>query len=466
MTNLSSIPGFSSGGGAGGGYTGTALTDTYKTLLASPDYTLDSIPVLYNSSAVRIRSFDTSTEAFFGFHHQAIETTSGNKWFHDVFTLFSANQSTGEITEKGTIAVDTNTFNNASTNQSTDRAADEWTGRHMLHGYLFNSHTTNGYSGYNSTLITWDEANQQLGKYNSVATSSNTSGNHYSSSRQYVAPNQRIAGGDVKHLVNAYNSSYKGAPQEFVLAGTSSATPANVGIAFTSTLAATNHYVPLHYQFDATTEPYYDAFHSINEGVIARVRTTGSWSIVIPYKGTATASTSASRLISAWALSTGTMLVSFLDETYLIDTSGVVTEIDWQLILGLKTKNQSYGTHPTVVNIGTDEWLVIHPQGEFSKFKINTTTGVVTSSNMVRDDTCYNMSLCLKAKQKYGLEPGLTLSNVSNCGDWFTFGAENNADPGKGRSKLCWLGAADYEDGGIYMQTYDLTDLTAALTYP
>tara|TARA_B100001287_G_scaffold107686_2_gene90709 strand:- start:1577 stop:3562 length:1986 start_codon:yes stop_codon:yes gene_type:complete len=429
--------------------------DTFSTDLSSVGRNLEVTNLSAYIQSVRIRGMDTSTLAYAGINCMVKNQANTGGTMNHNFALFSANQSTGAINLAGNITTHTNS--GSSADYSTyGKASDEWTGRYTYLGHIPRNGTGHSY-GYDGVIITSTSSQDSFHTNN---TTLYPHGN-YGSGSHYVAPTERRLGGAVVHVIDAYRSSNsKATIGEFVYNySNTNVNAASIAAAPVSTsLTSTNYPVFYFQQYDSTNEPYYNAFHSFQEGFYGRNRSSGSWGAVL---------TGAPNLNtwSAWTLSNGNQIIENGSEAWLIDDSnGAATALPTNYLtpyFGIAMQ----GYYEFAWNIGTDEWLQAVPGGKFIKFKINPSTGQMTMSNNEVVVTAFDgLSYGNGFHERRGFWSSYNPSSIAGNGKASTFGNENSNGHGYGQSKLFFIGG-DNTTKKLYAATYDLAPITSVLTY-
>lgn len=98
------------------------------------------------------------------------------------------------------------------------------------------------------------------------------------------------------------------------------------------------------------------------------------------------------------------------------------------------------------------------------KFKINPNTGYVTHSGLLEVTKQKLNSYDPAFHYTNGLYSTFSPNNVVYSGAMFTFGNENSAGNGYGRSKLMWMGFNN-QNYTIASATYDIADLVNTISY-
>ena len=463
MTKLSDVKGFGAagGGGSGGGggstFAGSLLTDFQSYNNNDAGWYMNITNLDAYAHPVRIRGLDTATKAFFGMNCAMLSGSTSGQMSH-TFTLFSVNQNTGAITRENVIRVqqtpstyDYSTF---------DRSSDEWTGRYTYSGNCPRTSAGHQY-GYDTVLITGTSTTSESSDH------TNTSAYYPLSNSQkfnYVATAERRHGGAVKHTMPMYSSGNSMATVvEWVYPYSTTsgyASSAQTGHG-QSTTTSTNYTINTFWQWQDASEPYYDDFHSLPEGVWARNRSTGTWSNIIPGQGV-------SQEYVGFHLSNGSVLLFLGGGAKLINSSGTVSDLSPAALLTISTlgiaRAGSYKSVAFCWNIGTDEWIQTLPGGKFTKFTLDPSTGAQTLSNTLVVNELEFASLDDKFQYKKGFFSSFSVNMINYSSNSFTFGNESSSGNGYGRNKICFMGG-DNSANLMYVATYDLTTLISTLSY-
>lgn len=455
MTNLSSLPGFgaaSSGGSGVSEYTGSFVLDAKSFDLTDESKSLQ-VTDLYNyAHPVRIRGFDTNTDAYMGFNCM-VQNGAGGNMQHN-FTMFTANQANGVITKQQC----TTMHNNGSSTydySTFDSCTDEWTGRYTYHGHIPRNNSNHIY-GYDQCFVT--DVNGSKASSHTNSSTFYPAGNDRVSSA-WLAPAERRHGGASRHFLASYASAdSKARVLEFYYNYSTSQLNASRSWSapFATSLTSTNWQVTLFNQWDVTNLPHYDAFHSFQEGLYAHNRSSDSW-------GNLGSAYGLSNGWSAFYLSNGGIFLSGGGSYYLITQGGQISTVSSTTVdapMGLA----KYNWANFCVNVGEDEWLLALPDASFMKFKINPTTGAVSSSNVVKVNELANIQYDQYFHYNRGLWSGFSTTTVIPSGQLFTFGNENTNGYGYGKSKMMYVGSSN-QSRLINVATYDLTGLLAEFSY-
>ena len=406
------------------------------------------------ANAVRIRGLDNSTKAYAGINCMTRNGSATANMEHS-FILMSANQTTGAVALENVIQTHNNT---ASSNDysTVTKASDEWSGRYTYLGHVPRNNANHTY-GYDQVLITSDNTQDSQHVNISSIYGAGNSATHSA----WIDPSEHRLGGAVTHYLTAYNSSSKAIVAQYRY-GYSSTTLNNISPTnnpgFTTSITSTNYPVALFNQFDVTNLPYYDAFHSVSEGLYAHNRAADSWANLGSNFGMQNG-------YIAFFLSNGNIILK--DPS---DNLSMITQAGTLSSLSSSFGHQSLGTiyyndYEFCWNVGTDEWLQALPNARFCKFKINPSTGQFTQSNILSVSSLSDASYDDRFNQKRGLWSQMTPGTVSTSNAAFTFGTEHSSGVGYGRSKLFFVGG-DQASKQIFAATYDIAGLVAALTYP
>lgn len=463
MTKLSDVKGFGAAGGGGGGgggegvFTGSLLTDAKSFNNNDSGWYMAITNLDAYAHPVRIRGLDTATKAYFGMNCAMTSGSNTGQMSH-TFTLFSANQNTGAIVKENVIQVHSTP---STYDYSTyDRSCDEWTGRYTYHGNIPRSSSGHQY-GFDTVLITGTTTSSESSDH------TNTSSYYPLSNSQkfnYVSTAERRHGGAVKHTMPSYSASNsKAVIIEWVYnySTTSGGAASNQTPYGQSSITSTNYTINTFWQWQDATEPYYDDFHSLPEGVWARNRSTGAWSNILPNQGL-------SDTYKGFHLSNGSVLLYLGGAAKLINSSGSISDLSAAAALSLSTlsitRAGSYKSVAFCWNIGTDEWIQALPNAKFTKFKLDPTTGAQTLSNVLLVQELEFASLDDSFQYRRGLFSSFSVSSINYSSNTFTFGNESSSGNGYGRNKLCFMGGRDSANE-MYVATYDLTTLISTLTY-
>ena len=455
MTKLSGLIGFGAGGGAGDSrptsFDDTILLDSYVTDGTSQGYNFQDSNMSAYAQPIRVRGFDTSSKAFVAYNVSTRQSSSpGSGNMHHGLWLFSVNQTTGAISyESYTSALSSNNPHDYST---FSRASDEWSGRYCYMGNIPRQSSPNHEYGYNAYKINWNGSSVSTsGTYsnNSSYTANGNTGEH----SYYLEPSERREGGAVTHICTGNNSG-NGTAVEFRYSYSASSLGSQSlysGV-YSSSVTSTNRPVRHFWQWDQGSQPYYDIFHSMGNGVIARTRGSNSWSLI--------ESGSQDQQSCLFHLSTGKCVLYFNGAQYLIDTSGTKTEITTNTIPWLGAiRGASYGRATFAWNIGLDEWILHTTGGLWLKWKFNPNTGQLDkASQVIRSDDAFYRTLENNAFVKTGLRS----QNLDYSHQMFSYGTNNSSGPGYGNNKLVYIGGVNYK---LYLATYDLQLIIDKLEY-
>ena len=407
----------------------------------------------------RVRGLDTATEAFFGLNLATRQGSSTGYMSHTA-VLFSVNQTTGAITKKGSASLyNTSITYDYSTFVGT---SDEWSGRYTYSGNIPRSGSSGHQYGYNQGLVNWNGSSVTVTGTNVYDANYYPGGNNRETS-SYVSPSERRYGGAATHILPMYNTSSRAIPIQHRYNYSTSSINAAVSqgtIISASTITSTNYTVRHFWQWDVTNEPYYDYFFSQPEGLFARTRSSGSWSLF--------QSGGLDQQSTVFHLSNGNIIVYYSGAAYMVTSGGTKTTLtaSGTINAGAEVaRYSSYGNCTAVMNIGEDEWLVAGIGGGwFWKFTINPTTGVVTESNKLQSlSVLFSVVGGYLSAYKTGWQSITGAGNYSS--QMFTFGNENVSGYGYGRSKLIYIGGSDSTDL-LYAASYDISGIVETLTYP
>ena len=456
MTKLSGLIGFGAGSGGAGGSRATSMTDAVKLDSYSTNGTAqgknfqDSNMDAY-AQPLRCRGFDTSSKAFVAYNvstRQSSSIGSGNH-YHGLW-LFSVDQTTGAISyESYASALSSNNPYDYST---FSRASDEWSGRYCYMGNIPRQSSPNHQQGYNAYKINWNGSSVSTSGTSSNNSSYSANGNSGEHS-YYLEPSERRDGGAVTHICTG-NSGGNAAAMEFrysySASGLSSQSLYNP--VSTSSVTSTNRNVRHFWQWDQGSQPYYDVFHSMPHGMLARTRGSNSWSVI--QSGTY------DQQSCLFHLSTGKCVLYYGGAQYLIDTSGNKTEITTGAAAWLGAcRGASYGAATFAWNIGLDEYILHTTGGLWLKWKFDPNTGQVDKvSQVIRSDDSFYETLDENSHYKTGLRS----RNLGYSHQTFTYGTNNSSGPGYGNNKLVYIGGTGYV---IYLATYDLQLIIDKLEY-
>ena len=458
MTKLSGLIGFGAGsGGAGGDSRLTSFMDeielgSYETNGASQGKNFYSANMNSYAQPLRIRGFDTSSNAFVAYNISTRQSsTSGSGNFHHGLWLFSVDQTTGVPSYADyTSALGSNNPYDYST---MDRASDEWSGRYCYHGNNPRQSSPNHEYGYNAYKINWNGS--------SVSTSGNYSNNpsyyplgNYSECSYYLEPTERREGGAVTHICTGYMSGYAHAIEFRYSYSASSVSLQNTfGSVYSSSTSSTNYNVRHLWQWDQGSQPYYDVFHSMPNGMIARTRGSNSWGVI--------ESGSADETSCVFHLSTGNLLMYYGGKHFLINTSGTKTQLtgDDLVPFASAVRGGNGGAAQFCWNIGQDEWILHAPGGLWLKFVINPNTGKLQKvSQVIRSDA----TLYKTMNQSDHRKTGLRSTSPGGSHQTYTYGTNNSSGPGYGTNKLVFIGG---ENNVLRVKTYDLQLIIDKLEY-
>jgi hypothetical protein len=306
----------------------------------------------------------------------------------------------------------------------------------------------------------WNGSSVSVSGTNASSTTYYPSGNSREVSA-YVAPSERRFGGASTHMLTMYNASSYATAVRFSYGYSTSALNATSTYSgeFSSTVTSTNYTGHHFWQWSESAEPFYDYFHSMPNGLYARTRSSGSWSLF--------QSGSLDQYNTIFHLSNGNLVVYYNGAVYMVTSGGTKTTITSSTTVNSfagAARYSTYGNCTCAHNIGTDEWLIAGAAGQyFAKFKINPTTGAVTASNVVQStQTLLQMIAGSTAASQYGW---MTITGSGNySSQMFTYGNENILGAGYGRSKLIYMGGKS--NGPFYTASYDLAPILELLTYP
>tara|TARA_A100001234_G_C12636588_1_gene390282 strand:- start:476 stop:1852 length:1377 start_codon:yes stop_codon:yes gene_type:complete len=456
MTKLSGLIGFGAGSGGAGDSRLTSFPDSIKLGSFSTDGTAqgynfqDSNMDAY-AQPLRIRGFDTSSDAFVAYNvstRQSSSPGSGNH-YHGLW-LFSIDQTTGVPSFADyTSALSSNSPYDYST---FSRASDEWSGRYCYMGNIPRQSSPAHQQGYNAYKINWNGSSVSTsGTYsnNSSYSANGNSGEH----SFYLEPSERRNGGAVTHICTG-NSSGNAAAMEFRYSYSASSLSNQTvyNPVYTSSVTSTNRNVRHFWQWDQGSQPYYDVFHSMPNGILARTRGSNSWGIV--------QSGSHDLRSCVFHLSTGKCVLYYDGNQYLIDTSGTKTQITSNIVGWLGAcRGASYGASTHAWNIGQDEWILNTSGGLWLKWKFDPNTGQLDkASQVIRSDDAFYETLDQNSHYKTGLRS----QNLGYSHQTFTYGTNNSSGPGYGNNKLVYIGGTQYK---LYVKTYDLQLIIDKLEY-
>ena len=455
MTKLSGLIGFGAGGGAGDSRA-TSFSDpielgSYSTNGSAQNKNFSSANMSAYAQPLRIRGFDTSSKAFVAYNISTRQSSSfGSGNFHHGLWLFSVDQTTGAPSFEGyTSALSSNSPYDYST---FSRASDEWSGRYCYMGHIPRQSSPNHEYGYNAYKINWNGS--------SVSTSGTSSNNpsYYANGNAgehsyYLEPSERRDGGAVTHICTG-NSGGSAAAMEFRYSYSASSL-SNVNIfypVYTNSTTSTNRNVRHFWQWDQGSQPYYDVFHSMPNGMLARTRGSNSWGII--------QSGIQDDKSCLFHLSTGKCVLYYEGSQYLIDTSGTKTSITSNTVSFLGAcRGSSYGRATFAWNIGQDEWILHTTGGLWIKWKFDPNTGQLDkASQVIRSDDTFYKTLDASAYVKTGLRS----QNLDYSHQMFTYGTNNSSGPGYGNNKLVYIGGTNYS---VHVVTYDLQLIIDKLEY-
>lgn len=454
MTNLSSLTGFGgggSGGGGGGTYDGTFFLDAKGFNLQDENKYLNVTNMDSYFQTMRVRGLDDATYAYVGTNCMVQNGNGGN--MQHCFTLFRAHQTTGAI-EKVNCRVMHNNNGSTSDYSTLTKTADEWTGKYSYMGNIPCNGQSHNYSYHN--CFAYDVAGNKDSNHNS--NSSYAPAGNDQTHNCYVEPNERQIGGKVRQTLAAYNTSNSKATvleYNYQNNSTSVSMDATHSAQVSTNLTSSNEQVAQFHQWDSSTQPYYDAFHSFEEGLYARTRAGQSWSNLGSSLGR-------SSRWYAFSLSNGANYIGNGAQNYISNSSGVLSAAPaptnpMALVV--------YSWYPSAWCVGEDEWLQAIPGGNFLKFKINPNTGAVTTSNTLQVADIMNAAWDSYYHYTNGLWSRFSTSSVNTGGYAATFGAENSNGYGYGKSKLFYVGGKS-SPSEIRLATYDIADLVSTLAYP
>ena len=446
------------GGGGGTTYADDLLLDFKSFNMQDESKYLTDMNLDAYMQPFRVRGLDTATEAFFGLNLATRQGSSTGNMSHTA-VLFSVNQTTGAITKKGSASLYNTSINyDYSTFVAT---SDEWSGRYTYSGNIPRSGSSGHQYGYNQGLVNWNGSSVTVTGTNTYNASYYPGGNHRETSA-YVAPSERRYGGAATHILPMYNTSSRAIPIQHRYNYSTSSISAAVShgtVISASTITSTNYTVRHFWQWDVTNEPYYDYFHSMPEGLYARTRSNGSWSLF--------QSGGLSDQSSVFHLSNGNIIVYYSGSAYMVTSGGSKTTLTASGTINAGAdlaRYSSYGNCTAVMNVGEDEWLVAGIGGGwFWKFTINPTTGVVTESNRLQSlSVLFSIVGGTEAAYKTGWQSISGAGNYSS--QMFTFGNENVSGYGYGKSKLIYIGGSNSADL-LYAASYDISGIVETLTY-
>ena len=460
MTKLSGLIGFGAGSGGGSGVDNrpTSFLDeiqlgSYETDGTSQGKNFQSANMNAYAQPLRIRGFDTSTDAYVAYNISTRQSSSpGSGNFHHGLWLFSINQTTGVPS----FADYTSPLSSSNPNDYStfDRASDEWSGRYCYHGNIPRQSSPNHQYGYNAYKINWNGSSVSASGTSSNNPSYYPTGN-YGEHSYYLEPSERRDGGAVTHICTGYDTSSRATAIEFRYTYSSSSLSLQSGFTsvYTNSTTSTNYNVRHQWQWDQGSQPYYDVFHSMPNGMIARTRGSNSYNLI--------ESGSYDLSSCVFHLSTGNLLLFYSGKQYLIDTSGtktLLTGSDTVPFLGA-VRGGNGGAASFCWNIGQDEWIINAPGGLFMKFVINPNTGKMEKvSQVIRSDSALYKSLNSNDHRKTGIRS----SSPGYSHQMFTYGTNNSNGPGYGNNKLVFIGG---ENNVLRVITYDLQLIIDKLTY-
>ena len=444
----------SSGGGGEATYTGTVALNRQGFNLNDKGNWLTVTDLNNYAQAVRIRGMDTATKAYAGVNCMTRQGSSSGGMEHS-FVLLSADQTTGNVVLEHVIQTHNNS-NNTSDYSTMSKTSDEWTGRYSYHGNIPMNGQAHVY-GYHYVAIT--------GSNGSQASTHNQDSTYYpagnsATSSAWLAPSEHRLGGAVNHYLSAYRSNNSKATViefKFNYSDGSTGIASQNSSSVSTTLTSTNHQVQLFNQFDVTNLPYYDAFHSFEEGLYARRRVNQTWAN-LGLSGMA-------QYWSAFYLSNGNILIVDQSKSlWLCTQAGSVSAIPETYAQSNFNLSYTKGFE-FCWNVAEDEWLQALPQGRFCKFKINPTTGQMTQSNTLVAGDVAASSWDERYNYKSGMFSQFQPNQISYVNAAFTYGTENSSGYGYGRSKLFYVGG-DQQSKKIWGATYDIAGLVSELAYP
>lgn len=458
MTKLSGLIGF--GAGSGGGASDNRATSfmdeiqlgQYETTGAAQGKNFQSANMSAYAQPLRIRGFDTSSKAFVAYNISTRQSSSpGSGNFHHGLWLFSVDQTTGAISfEDYNSALSTNSPYDYST---FDRASDEWSGRYCYQGNIPRQSSPNHEYGYNVYKINWNGSSVSTSGTYSNSPSYYPSGNSGECS-YYLEPSERRNGGAVTHICCGYTGGSASAIEFRYSYSASSVSLQNTfSSVYNSSVTSTNYNVRHLWQWDQGGQPYYDVFHSMPNGILARTRGTNSWGIV--------ESGGIDQNSVVFGLSTGNLLVCYAGKQFFINTSGTKTEITSadKVPFANAVRGASYGAANFCWNIGQDEWILHAPGGLWVKFVINPNTGLMQkASQIIRSDSTLYKTLDSNAYRTSGLRS----SSIDYSQQMFSYGTNNSSGAGYGTNKLIFIGGYS---NTIYLKSYDLQLIIDKLEY-
>ena len=455
MTKLSGLIGFGAGGGAGDSRA-TSFSDpielgSYSTNGSAQNKNFSSANMSAYAQPLRIRGFDTSSKAFVAYNISTRQSGSfGSGNFHHGLWLFSVDQTTGAPTyEDYTSALNSNNPHDYST---FSRSSDEWSGRYCYMGNIPRQSSPGHQQGYNAYKINWNGSSVSTnGTYsnNSTFSANGNPGEH----SYYLEPSERRDGGAVTHICTGNNSGSSTAVEfRYSYSASSLSSQTLYNSAYSNSTTSTNRNVRHFWQWDQSAQPYYDVFHSMPNGMIARTRGSNSWSVL----------QSGSHDLSSclFHLSTGKCVLFYEGLQYLIDTSGTKTQITTNICTWLGAcRGGSYGAGTFAWNIGLDEWILTTAGGLWLKWKFDPNTGQLDKvSQTIRSDDTFYATLDQSAHYKTGLRS----QNLGYSHQMFSYGTNNSSGPGYGNNKLVYIGGTSYK---LYLATYDLQLIIDKLEY-
>ena len=220
---------------------------------------------------------------------------------------------------------------------------------------------------------------------------------------------------------------------------------------YSSSVTSTNRNVRHFWQWDQSAQPYYDVFHSMPNGMIARTRGSNNWG----------SSIRKSRFKSClFHLSTGKCVLFYEGLQYLIDTSGTKTQITTNICTWLGAcRGGSYGAGTFAWNIGLDEWILLLQED----YGLNGNLILILDkldkvSQTIRSDDAFYKTLDSNAYYTTGLRS----QNLDYSHQMFTYGTNNSSGPGYGNNKLVFIGGYN---NNIHVKTYDLQLIIDKLEY-
>jgi len=400
---------------------------------------------------------DTSTKAYSGWNSMMKNSSGTSGTMQHVCGLLSVNQSTGAI-QREQITVMHNNPGSPSDYSTFTSCGDEWTGRYSYAGHCPRNGSSHTY-GYDCCFL----YNSSGGKDSTHSNNSSyiPNGNRRNSSA-YVGASERKLGGEIRHVLSMYNTSGYATAVEYHY-GDSTTSLSMQGThngAITRSGTSTNYMVQNFCQWDTSyTEPYYDCFHSFQEGMAARQRSNGSWSNLSNGSEYAFGNT-----WQAWFMSNGNTMLTNGSDFFKFDSSGTRTTVPTSNVSAVPFSIMLYNYQEQAYNIGQDEWLTVLPDMNAMKFKFDPSTLQVTTSNQLLVKDLAGAAYANRHNYQTGFWSKFSPTSVNAGGTSATYGTENSLGHGFGQNNLFYIGG-DSNGQVARGASFAIKDLCDTLSY-